>query len=216
MAKIRHPKDLAAGLMFTGFGVAAIAIGHGYPLGVAARMGAGDFPRILGILLIVLGAVLVLRALRLDSARITLESPRPLLIVIGSVVLFGFTAPTLGLVIASILLIFVSSIASTEFRWKEALISGVVLAALSVAGFIWGLGLQFSVWPTFLGLGFVLGPLLEENLRRAMLLTRGDPTVFFTRPLSLVMLLLAGFLLLVIVAPQFRRTREEAFQESEA
>jgi hypothetical protein len=212
MAKIRHPKDLAAGLMFTGFGVAAIAIGHGYPLGVAARMGAGDFPRILGILLIVLGAVLVLRALRLDSARITLESPRPLLIVIGSVVLFGFTAQTLGLVIASILLIFVSSIASTEFRWKEALISGVVLAALSVAGFIWGLGLQFSVWPTFL----VLGPLLEENLRRAMLLSRGDPTVFFTRPLSLVMLLLAGFLLLLIVAPQFRSTREEAFQESEA
>jgi uncharacterized membrane protein YqjE len=153
MAKIRHPKDFAAGLMFVGFGVAAIAIGSGYPLGVAARMGPGYFPRILGILLIALGAVLVLRALRLDGARITLESPRPLLIVIGSVVLFGLTAPTLGLVIASILLIFASSAASTEFRWKEALVSGVVLAALSVAGFIWGLGLQFSVWPTLLGKG---------------------------------------------------------------
>jgi len=163
MAKIRHPRDFAAGLMFTGFGAAAIAIGYGYPLGVAARMGAGYFPRILGILLIALGAVLVLRALRFDGARIALESPRPLLIVIGSVVLFGWcvapptlfgvTLPSLGLVIASIVLIFVSSIASTEFRWKEALISGVVLAALSVAGFIWGLGLQFSIWPAFLGPG---------------------------------------------------------------
>ena len=153
MAKIRHPKDFAAGLMFVAFGVAAIAIGSGYPLGVAARMGPGYFPRILGILLIVLGAVLTLRALRLDGAKITLESPRPLLIVLGSVVLFGMTAPSLGLVVATILLIVVSSAASTEFRWKEALVSGVILAAVAVAGFIWGLGLQFSVWPTFLGRG---------------------------------------------------------------
>ena len=153
MAKIRHPKDFAAGLMFVAFGVAAIAIGSGYPLGVAARMGPGYFPRILGIMLIVLGAVLLLRGLRFEGARITLESPRPLLIVLGSVVLFGLIAPSLGLVVATIVLIMVSSAASTEFRWKEALISSVVLAALSVAGFIWGLGLQFSVWPTFLGKG---------------------------------------------------------------
>jgi len=73
--------------------------------------------------------------------------------VLGSVVLFGMTAPSLGLVVATILLIVVSSAASTEFRWKEALVSGVLLAAVAVAGFIWGLGLQFSVWPTFLGKG---------------------------------------------------------------
>jgi hypothetical protein len=68
-------------------------------------------------------------------------------------VLFGMTAPSLGLVVATILLIVVSSAASTEFRWKEALVSGALLAAVAVAGFIWGLGLQFSVWPTFLGKG---------------------------------------------------------------
>lgn len=153
MAKIRHPKDFAAGLMFIAFGVAAIAIGAGYPLGVAARMGPGYFPRILGILLIIFGIVLALRALRINGARITLESPRPLLIVLGSVVLFGLTVESLGLVISTILLIVTSSAASTEFRWKEALVSSMVLAALSVAGFVWGLGLQFSVWPAFLGRG---------------------------------------------------------------
>jgi hypothetical protein len=153
MAKIRNPKDFAAGLMFIAFGVAAIAIGAGYPLGVAARMGPGYFPRILGLLLIAFGIALTLRALRNNGARITLESPRPLLIVLGSVVLFGLTVEHLGLVVATILLIMVSSAASTEFRWKEALVSSIVLAALSVAGFIWGLGLQFSVWPTFLGRG---------------------------------------------------------------
>jgi TctA family transporter len=67
--------------------------------------------------------------------------------------------------------------------------------------------------PAPLLLGFVLGPMMEENLRRALLLSRGDPTVFFTRPLSLTMLCLAAALLLLIVLPNFRRKREEAFQE---
>jgi TctA family transporter len=69
--------------------------------------------------------------------------------------------------------------------------------------------------PAPLLLGFVLGPMMEENLRRAMLLSRGDPTVFFTRPISLAMLIIAGLLLLLIVAPAFRKKRDEAFQEGE-
>jgi putative tricarboxylic transport membrane protein len=67
--------------------------------------------------------------------------------------------------------------------------------------------------PAPLLLGFVLGPMMEENLRRALLLSRGDPTVFFTRPLSLTMLCIAAGLLLLIVLPNFRRQREEAFHE---
>src|SRR6185295_5035264 len=67
--------------------------------------------------------------------------------------------------------------------------------------------------PAPLLLGFVLGPLMEENLRRAMLLSRGDPTVFFTRPISLAMLIVAAGLLLLIILPNFRKTRAAAFQE---
>jgi putative tricarboxylic transport membrane protein len=69
--------------------------------------------------------------------------------------------------------------------------------------------------PAPLLLGFVLGPMMEENLRRAMLLSRGDPTVFFTRPISLGMLIAAAALLLLIIAPNFRKKREEAFAEGE-
>jgi putative tricarboxylic transport membrane protein len=75
--------------------------------------------------------------------------------------------------------------------------------------------LKIECEPAPLLLGFVLGPMMEENLRRAMLLSRGDPTVFFTRPLSLAMLVMAGLLLLLIVAPAFRKKRDEAFQESD-
>jgi putative tricarboxylic transport membrane protein len=62
-------------------------------------------------------------------------------------------------------------------------------------------------------LGFVLGPLMEENLRRSMVLSFGDPTIFLRRPISLSILLLALGLVLLIVLPQFRQTREKAFQE---
>ena len=67
--------------------------------------------------------------------------------------------------------------------------------------------------PAPLLLGFVLGPMMEDNLRRAMLLSRGNPAVFVTRPLSLALLLIALALLIVVVLPVVRKKREEAFQE---
>ena len=62
-------------------------------------------------------------------------------------------------------------------------------------------------------LGFILGPMMEENLRRAMLLSRGDPTVFLTRPLSLVMLLMALAMIVIISLPALSKKREETFVE---
>ncbi len=68
--------------------------------------------------------------------------------------------------------------------------------------------------PAPLLLGFVLGPMMEENLRRALLLSRGDPTVFATRPISAGLLAAAILLVVVIALPNIRRQREEAFQEA--
>ena len=62
-------------------------------------------------------------------------------------------------------------------------------------------------------LGFVLGPLMEENLRRALLLSQGDATVFVTRPISAVLLGLTAILLVIVVMPAVRATRAEAFRE---
>jgi len=67
--------------------------------------------------------------------------------------------------------------------------------------------------PAPLLLGFVLGPLMEENLRRAMLLAHGDATVFLTRPLSAALLALTVLLIAVLVLPAVRKTRDIAFQE---
>ena len=68
--------------------------------------------------------------------------------------------------------------------------------------------------PAPLILAFVLGPLMEENLRRALLISRGDPTVFITRPISLAFLIATALLLIIMIVPAFRKKREEAVAES--
>ncbi len=83
-------------------------------------------------------------------------------------------------------------------------------AVFGVLGYVF---FKLRCEPAPLILGFILGPMMEENLRRAMLLSRGDATVFFTRPLSLVLLLMAAALVVIVALPQISRKREEAFQE---
>src|SRR4051812_13429838 len=87
----------------------------------------------------------------------------------------------------------------------------VLLAALF--GFIGYTFIKLEMEPAPLLLGFVLGPMMEENLRRALLLSRGEASVFFTRPISLTLLILSAILLLIVVSPAIAKKREEAFQE---
>jgi len=86
----------------------------------------------------------------------------------------------------------------------------IFMAFFAVLGYVC---LKLECEPAPLILGFILGPLMEENLRRAMLLSRGDPTTFVTKPISAALLGVAVLLLLVVIAPAVRRTRAEAFQE---
>ena len=111
MSLIRNPKDFGSGCLFAGFGLAAVVLGASYPLGTAARMGPGYFPRGLGLILIAMGAVLILKSLRTRGAPISIPTLKPMLVVLGSVVLFGIAVMPLGLVLATILLIVASSAA---------------------------------------------------------------------------------------------------------
>ena len=85
-----------------------------------------------------------------------------------------------------------------------------ITALFGVLGWLF---VKLECEPAPLLLGFILGPMMEENLRRALLLSRGDWSVFVSRPISAVMLGMAAVLLLIIVAPSIRRKREEAFHE---
>jgi TctA family transporter len=87
----------------------------------------------------------------------------------------------------------------------------VLCAVFAVFGYIL---VRLGCEPAPLVLGFILGPLMEENLRRSLVISRGDPIVFIERPISAVLLASTVVMVLaLIVLPQLRRTRKEAFQE---
>jgi len=83
-------------------------------------------------------------------------------------------------------------------------------AAFGLLGYIF---LKLGCEGAPLLLGFVLGPMMEENFRRSLLLSRGDFTVFFTRPLSLGLLIAAAALVVIVALPSIKAQREVAFQE---
>ena len=85
-----------------------------------------------------------------------------------------------------------------------------VTAALGAAGYLFA---RFGMEPAPLLLGFVLGPMMEENLRRALLLARGDFGTFIERPISLGLLVATVALLIVVALPAVKKSREEAFQD---
>jgi putative tricarboxylic transport membrane protein len=78
-------------------------------------------------------------------------------------------------------------------------------ALFGILGFMW-MRLGFPLAPMLLG--FVLGPMMEEYLRRAMLMSGGDPSVFVTRPISLAFMIATVLILVVMVAPAVRKRRE--------
>lgn len=151
--RIRDPRDFWAGLLFIAAGLAAVVLGRSYPFGTTASMGPGYFPAILGWLLVALGAIAAARSLRPGKAVAALGAirARPVVMVLVSVAAFAVALPTLGFVVASMLVVVLSRTAAPGFRWVEVLVFGAGMTALCAAVFIWGLKIPMPLWPPFLG-----------------------------------------------------------------
>lgn len=150
--RVRNRRDFWSGAMFSVFGVAFVISSQEYEMGTPARMGPGFFPAMLGVLLALLGLAVIWRsaARGAERARVDAIGWRKPIRILVSILLFALALPYLGMVVAIALLIGVGASASHEFRWKETLVSIVILLALSWLVFVRGLALQFPVWPTFL------------------------------------------------------------------
>ncbi|RDJ20647.1 tripartite tricarboxylate transporter permease [Bosea caraganae] len=94
--------------------------------------------------------------------------------------------------------------------------SSFAVLLLLAAGLLGYLLIKLDCEPAPFVLGFILGPMLEEHLRRALTLSRGDPTVFVTRPISLALLCVAAAALVLVTRPAVARRRQEVFVEDEA
>lgn len=148
--RVSNMKDVVSGLAVSAIGLAFTAGSTAYSFGTSMKPGPGYFPFWLGLILAVLGAIVALGGLRADNAD---DEPvwripwRALICIAGAIVLFGALLPRLGFVISFPLMILVTSYASTEFKWHEALLNAVVLLALCWLIFIVGLDLAIPLWP---------------------------------------------------------------------
>jgi hypothetical protein len=151
--KIKSQRDFWAGLMFVAVGLGFAWGALTYRFGTSAQPGPGYFPFGLGILLALLGAFTLFESLTIDTDDGEPVHPtawKPLLVILGSIVLFGLLLPRLGLIIALPVLVVTSAMAGHEFKWGEALLAALILTVASWAIFSWGLSLPLPLWPTFL------------------------------------------------------------------
>lgn len=152
--KIKSQKDFWSGLMFIIVG-ASFAIGAlNYHFGTSARPGPAYFPFGLGILMALLGAIVLFKALTIEvegGDPIGKIAWRPLVVIVASIAIFGYTLPHLGMFIGLPLLVLMVSFAGDEFHWGEVAINAIILTVFSWAVFSKGLGLTIPLVPSFMG-----------------------------------------------------------------
>lgn len=146
---IRNHRAFAAGVVFLIFAAFYFVVSLNYAAGTAARMGPGFFPRMVSIIFGLLALGVIFGAMSPRAHREALESwdIKGLLWITGSVVLFAVLLPILGLIVALSALIIVASLASPEFTWKGAIVNTIVLNIFCIGVFVYGINLQFPVWP---------------------------------------------------------------------
>ena len=150
--KIKSQKDFWSGLMFVVVGIGFAWGATSYSFGNSARPGPAYFPFGLGLILALLGALVLFKALTIEvegGDRIGGWPLKQLGLILGAVVLFGLALPKLGMAGSLPLMIFVSSLASGALHVKDVLINCVVLTLGSWLIFIKGLGLTIPLWPSF-------------------------------------------------------------------
>jgi hypothetical protein len=153
---IKSERDFWSGLMFLVVGIGFAWGASNYSFGTSARPGPGYFPFGLGILLAVLGAMVLFKALTIeteDGEKVGHFAWKPLIVILVAVAIFGVILPRLGLLISLPLLVAISSWASDEFSWRATVINAVLLTAMSWVIFVKGLSLTIPVLPTIAGIG---------------------------------------------------------------
>lgn len=157
--KIGHPKNFWGGIIFATIGAAFALIAKGVPfltfmpgyaMGTPARMGPAFFPFWLGLLLFILGVIIAITGVR-EKGGENSAFPRfywkPIILVLGAVVMFGLIMKAIGMILAGVLLIIVASYGSPSFQLRRSIILGIVLSIFCALVFVWGLKLPIPLCP---------------------------------------------------------------------
>ncbi|MBX9590743.1 MAG: tripartite tricarboxylate transporter TctB family protein [Hyphomonadaceae bacterium] len=140
-------QDFATGLLFLAVGVAALWIGADYPMGTPQRPGTGVLPRILAWCLIGTGLLLWLKAVVSDSPRLTSWAWRPAIMITLATVAFALLIDRLGLIATMTVSMTLVALGTAETRWREYVPFALIMIAVGVGLFIYGLGMPIPILP---------------------------------------------------------------------
>lgn len=141
---------LYSGLLFVFLGLVFSVWATKYNIGTASNMGPGYFPLVLGVMLVATGVLNLIKSLITNEAKVAANIAwRPLILVVLANILFGALLHLMGLIVATVALIIVSSYATTEARAKETILLAILLSVVSCAIFVWGLNMPLLIFPKF-------------------------------------------------------------------
>ena len=157
MSLIRSPKDFWSGVIYLAAALFGLIVGSDYSMGRAGQMGPGYFPIILSSLLLMFGALTLVRAFIVPGESVTKFALKPALLIIGSVVVFGLLVERAGFIVAMFVSILMSAGASSEFRFEWRAMLGLALfIAAGALLFVKALGVPMPL----VGNWFDFSPLL--------------------------------------------------------
>jgi hypothetical protein len=146
MFRVKSPQDFGAAVVFMLIGLAGIYFGKDLTFGSASRMGPGYFPTIISFLILGLGVVIGLRSIAVEGPPIEALQFRPLIFVIGSILVFGILIDRVGLAISAVTLTLVAGYARRSVDLRETFALGAGLAIFSIVVFVYALGQPLPAW----------------------------------------------------------------------
>ena len=149
MFRVKSPQDFGAGILFMLIGIAGIYFGKDLTYGTATRMGPGFFPIWLSWIIFGMGTIMGVRGLAFDGPPIELPQFRPLIGVIGAILVFGLLIARFGLPVTVIVLVFVAAFARPSPSIRETALLAIGLAIFAVLAFIFALGQPLPLWWDF-------------------------------------------------------------------
>jgi putative tricarboxylic transport membrane protein len=146
MFRIKSPQDIGAAVVFMAIGLAGVYFGSDLTFGTAARMGPGYFPLILSWIIFGIGVIVGFKGLTIEGPAVEPIQLRPLLVIVASILVFGYAIEKMGLAITAALLTVLAAYARRDVSLLETLLLAAGLGLSCVAIFVYGLSQPFPAW----------------------------------------------------------------------
>ena len=149
MLRLKSSSDLGAGVLLVVIPAAFLIAGSRLEHGTLFNMGPGHFPRYVAGLALLIGLILIAKAIVAERPALTRLAVRPLACVLASVAFFGFMIEILGLPLTAICTVVLASLAAPSLKWRHIALLALGMSVFVSLVFVRGLGLPIPLWPQF-------------------------------------------------------------------